>query len=149
MIPRLPVFALFAGAALAAVAGAAAVAQAAHAADAQVRRGAYIVNDLGGCGDCHTPHGPNGPVAGRTLMGADLPFAPIRPIPGWNPRAPRIAGLPNGMTRADVVRLLETGRLPNGTTPRPPMPAYRMTPADAQAVAAYLASLDRRRPPTS
>lgn len=138
-----PSLALFAAAALSAAAGAAALAQAANAAEAQVQRGAYIVNNLGGCGDCHTPHGPNGPIPGQALTGADLPFAPIHPIPGWNPKAPRIAGLPQGLTRDDVVRLLSTGRLPNGTEPRPPMPAYRMRRADAEAVAAYLASLSR------
>lgn len=143
MIPRSSSLALFAVAALTAAAGAAATFQAAHAADARAKRGAYIVNNLGGCGDCHTPHGPNGPIPGKALMGADLPFAPIHPIPGWNGKAPRIAGLPQDMTRADVVRLLTIGKLPNGTTPRPPMPAYRMTRADAEAVTAYLASLKR------
>jgi mono/diheme cytochrome c family protein len=111
------------------------------ATNAQEQRGAYIVNDIGGCGDCHTPHDRNGPVRGKALMGADLPFAPIHMIPGWTGQAPRIAGLPQGFTRAEVAKLLQTGRKPDGSRPRPPMPQYRMSPADAAAVAAYLASL--------
>jgi hypothetical protein len=62
-------------------------------------------------------------------------------IPGWTGQAPRIAGLPQGFTRAEVAKLLQTGRKPDGSRPRPPMPQYRMSPADAAAVAAYLASL--------
>ena len=128
---------------VAAALGVAAAAGMAQAAPSQVARGSYIVNGVADCGDCHTPHGPNGPVAGKELAGTPLFFAPIHPMPVWADKAPRIAGLPDGYTRHDLVRLLTTGRKPNGSQPRPPMPQYRMTRPDAEAVAAYLASLKR------
>ena len=40
-----------------------------------------------------------------------------------------------------LAHFLETGVRPNGSSPRPPMPAYRMQPGDARAVAAYIRSL--------
>ena len=64
-------------------------------------------------------------------------------LPAWADRSARIAGLPRGYTKAQVSLLLQTGRKPNGAMPRPPMPQYRMNKADADAVAAYLASLKR------
>ena len=112
----------------------------AQAQTSQFERGAYIVNNVAMCGDCHTPHGPNGPIAGQTLAGAPLPFAPLHPMP-WADRTPRLAGLPAGYTQADLAHLLQTGKRPNGAEPRPPMPAYRMNERDAKAVAAYIASL--------
>lgn len=116
---------------------------AARAADgaAQIKRGAYLVKAVAGCGDCHTPMGPNGPI-GPEMSGAKLPFAPLAPMP-WAERSVAIAGLPAGYTRAQVSILLQTGRKPNGAKPRPPMPQYRMTPQDADAVTAYLVSLKR------
>ncbi len=58
------------------------------------------------------------------------------------PVAPKIAGLPNGFTADDTVHFLMTGERPQGRpAPLPPMPAYRLERADAEAVTAYLRSL--------
>src|SRR5579875_1762644 len=95
-----------------------------------VARGRYIA-DIAACSDCH----------GRTLKGGPLDFVLIHPIPNWADRAPAIAGIPAGYTEAQVAHLLETGLRPNGSSPRPPMPPFRLTHADAMAVAAYLKSL--------
>ena len=126
-------------AAAAAVAGAA---QAAGSNAALVARGDYLVNRAVGCGDCHSPRDRTGHVPpGKALTGAPLPFGPVAPIPGWQPIAPPIRGLPPGFTEAQLARFMETGVRPNGSMPRPPMPAFRLDPGDARAVAAYLHSL--------
>jgi mono/diheme cytochrome c family protein len=107
----------------------------------QIARGRYLVNAIAGCGDCHTPRLQTGaPDGAHMLKGTRLFFAPIHPIPQWADTSPPIAGLP-GLTEQQVVTLLETGKLPNGVSPNPPMPTYHMTPKDAQAVAEYLKSL--------
>lgn len=54
--------------------------------------------------------------------------------------APALAGLP-GWTVSDAVTFLQTGERPGGIAPRPPMPPFRMTRQDAEAVVAYLKSL--------
>jgi mono/diheme cytochrome c family protein len=87
-------------------------------------------------------------------MGAPIDFAPLHPLPVWADRSPSLAGLPSGYSEAQLATFLETGRKPNGGFARPPMPAFRMSPADAHAVAAYLRSLapglpQVRRSPTA
>jgi mono/diheme cytochrome c family protein len=95
------------------------------------------------CADCHTPRTPKGEFdTSRWLAGADLSFAPIRPMP-WAGNAPRLAGMP-GWTEAEIVRFLTTGINLKGAQPKPPMPPYRFSKADAEAVAAYLKSLPAR-----
>ena len=109
---------------------------------AQVARGKYIVEGVGVCGDCHTVHNETGePDRTRWLMGAPLDFQPIQPMPIFAKVAPPIAGLPAGWTEAEVAKFLQTGIGRDGKPRRPPMPQYRMNPADAAAVAAYLKSL--------
>jgi hypothetical protein len=41
-----------------------------------------------------------------------------------------------------VIRLLTTGIGRNGSPPDPPMPLFRMSTADAEAIVAYLRSLE-------
>jgi mono/diheme cytochrome c family protein len=120
----------------------AALALAAPAAAApDVARGEYLVTRVVLCGDCHTPKAAGGaPVAGKALAGAPFPGGPPND-PHFVHYAPAIAGLPAGRTAADVAVLLATGAYPDGTRPRPPMPSFRWDRADAEAGAAYLASL--------
>jgi mono/diheme cytochrome c family protein len=105
-----------------------------------VERGKYIVENVAMCERCHTPRDAQGNMQeGRRLMGGPLP---IRPTYGanWASVTPRLAGQPPG-TDEQVVRLLTTGIWKTGGPPTPPMPAFRMTQADAEAVLAYLKSL--------
>ncbi|HEY4440013.1 MAG TPA: c-type cytochrome [Candidatus Elarobacter sp.] len=98
------------------------------AGDAQAERGRYLVQQVGMCITCH----------GSSLHGSRLDFlAPGLPAARF---APRIAGLPQLKT-ADAVTFFETGKLPNGTYARPPMPQYRLHHDDALAIARYLKSL--------
>lgn len=102
---------------------------------AQIERGRYLVHRVGMCTDCHSPRNEKGEfIEEKHLTGSLLKFAPIA--------APKIAGLPVGFTPDDTVRFLMTGKRPNGRPdPQPPMPAYRLERADAEAVTAYLQSL--------
>jgi hypothetical protein len=109
--------------------------------NAKIDRGRYIVEGVAACSDCHTPRLANG-ESDRTkwLAGAPVFFQPARPIPNWPVNAPRLAGLPPG-SDADIVKLLTTGIWRDGKPLRLPMPHFRMTRPDAEAVVAYLKSL--------
>ena len=109
--------------------------------EAQIARGEYLVKAIGQCGDCHTPFTPMGTfVMDIWLHGKKLEFGPLMPIPIWADTSPDIAGLP-GWDTEKAVQFFMTGLAPNGQPARPPMPAYKMNRADAEAVVAYLQSL--------
>lgn len=112
----------------------------------QIARGKYLVTKIGMCGDCHTPMAPNGePDRQHWLQGYTLPFKMTVPVPEWAAVAPGIAGLPSGWSRDDIVKFLQTGVMPHNAHVRPPMPKVRLNHGDAEAVAAYLASLPSGR----
>jgi len=107
-----------------------------------VDRGKYVVEELARCEFCHTPRDEQGQSdEGRRLMGGPLQIRASFPN-SWAVTAPRIAGQPPG-TDADIIKLLTTGIWKTGRPPNPPMPAFRMSQADAEAVLAYLKSLGR------
>lgn len=113
--------------------------------EALVARGEYLVNNIGGCNDCHTPMTPTGPDMAHALQGATLMFAPTIEIP-WAPVAPSIAGLPAGYSEEQFIAFMQTGVKPDGSHPRPPMPAFRLNEEDARAMAAYIATVPRETP---
>ena len=107
----------------------------------QVERGKYLVEKIGMCGDCHTPHNDKGePVKEQWLKGAVLPFKPMVPMPVWADKSANIAGLP-GWNHDAAIKFLMTGIAYNGLPARPPMPQFRYSQQDAQAIVAYLESL--------
>jgi len=109
---------------------------------AQIARGEYLVKAIGQCADCHTPFTPTGGfLMSKWLQGKKLEFGPLFPIPIWADTSPNIAGLP-GWDTQKAVEFLMTGLAPNGQPARPPMPQYHMNRADAEAVVAYLQSLE-------
>ncbi len=111
----------------------------------KLAQGKYLVENVGMCADCHSPRNDKGEFdQARALQGSQLGFAPTVPIPVWAAVAPGIAGLP-GMTEADAVRLLETGTTATGAPKRPPMPSFRFSHEDAEAVVMYLKSLNSKR----
>jgi mono/diheme cytochrome c family protein len=120
--------------------------QPAHAANSApdrdlAARGKYIVEGLSRCGQCHTPHDANGnPDRSQLLQGAAVWLKSAEPAEHWPLQAPRIAGIPPG-TDAEMVKLLTTGIWRDGKPLRAPMPQFRMTQADAEAVVAYLKTL--------
>jgi mono/diheme cytochrome c family protein len=108
-----------------------------------VKRGDYLVNRVGLCIDCHSPRNERGEfVPGAHLAGAPIGFAPAVPMP-WAPVAPPLAGLPT-MNDAQALVFLTTGVKPDGSHPRPPMPAYRFNDEDARAVLAYLRAVGKK-----
>jgi mono/diheme cytochrome c family protein len=108
---------------------------------AAVDRGRYIVESVAMCEQCHTQRDEHGnPDRAHWLMGGPAQLRPSYPSPNWALREPRIAGTPPG-TDAEIIRLLTTGISRTGQPPNPPMPPFRMTREDAEAVLAYLKSL--------
>jgi mono/diheme cytochrome c family protein len=116
-------------------------------AETRIAHGRYLVTQVAMCIDCHTPRGPDGQfIEGQNLAGSVLGFTPTVPMP-WASAAPGIAGLPAGYTTDDTVRILTTGERPHGMgLARPPMPQYRMSRDDAEAITAYLVSLAPESP---
>ena len=110
--------------------------------DNLVSRGKYIVEDVAMCVECHTPRDDRGRlIEGENLKGAPVPVKPPEyPQIKWAPRAPAIAGM-IGYTEQEGVRLLTSGETRDGRVPDPPMPPFRMSVRDAEAVVAYLKSL--------
>jgi mono/diheme cytochrome c family protein len=106
-----------------------------------IAHGKYLVTRVAGCADCHSPHNERGEeIPGRALQGTLLDFQPLHPVPGWVAAAPPIAGL-EGWTESEAVHFLMTGLDRSNKHPGPPMPPYRLSRHDAEAVAAYLKSL--------
>jgi mono/diheme cytochrome c family protein len=93
------------------------------------------------CELCHTQRDEHGnPDRAHWLMGGPTQLRPSYRSPNWTQVEPRIAGAPPG-SDAEFIRLLTTGISRNGQPPNPPMPPFRMTREDAEAVLAYLKSL--------
>ena len=112
--------------------------------DNRIARGKYIVEGVAMCGMCHTPRTDSGETDNaRSLDGAALWLLPAHPTGNWPLKAPRIAGTPPA-SDDDMVRLLMTGVWTDGNRLRPPMPQFRMSREDAEAVVAYLRSLTSR-----
>jgi len=108
-----------------------------------IERGRYIVENVAMCELCHTPRDANGnPDRDHWLLGGPAQLRPAYPSPKWALVEPRIAGTPPG-TDEEFIRLLTTGISRTGAPPNPPMPPFRMTRADAEAVLAYLKSLSK------
>jgi mono/diheme cytochrome c family protein len=108
-----------------------------------VEHGRYIVENVAMCELCHTPRDENGnPDKGHWLMGGPAQLRPAYPSPYWALVEPRIGGRPPG-TDADFIKLLTTGISRTGRPPNPPMPPFRMTRTDAEAVLAYLKTLPK------
>ncbi|HEX7362942.1 MAG TPA: cytochrome c [Bryobacteraceae bacterium] len=112
---------------------------------AQIDRGRYLVEEIAKCSDCHTPRLASGQLdRSKWLKGATLDFKPIADVPGWQTASPDVTSTSyiwKNWGKSGVFKLLTTGLAPNGRPARPPMPAFKMKPADARAVIAYLKSL--------
>ena len=108
---------------------------------AVVARGEYLANRVAMCVQCHSPRDASGAIRmSEKFRGGAIPFKSPWPDSEWAYHAPSLAGLP-GFTDEQIVTLLSQGRATGRTTPRSPMPAFRMSPEDAAAIAAYLRSL--------
>ncbi len=107
-----------------------------------VERGKYLVREVAQCGECHTPRDDQGQVdMSRWLQGAAVWFRPVRTVPEWAYSAPPLAGL-GSFTKDQILQILEKGLDPQGVPVRPPMHRYHLAPEDAEAIVAYLQSLE-------
>jgi mono/diheme cytochrome c family protein len=109
-------------------------------------RGKYLVEEVARCQECHTPKLPDGQFnKEKWLKGVTLNVQPIDPIKGWHKTSPDLTAsgrLWQGRWgQAALVKLLSTGLGPGGNPADPPMPTYKMTQDDAEAVVEYLKSL--------
>jgi mono/diheme cytochrome c family protein len=107
-----------------------------------IGQGKYIVENVAMCVECHTPRDETGRlIREQYLNGAPVPVkGPPYPVMKWAVKAPAIAGL-IGYTKEEGVRLFTQGITRDGRVPDPPMPPFRLSTQDAEAVVAYLKSL--------
>lgn len=108
---------------------------------AQIERGRYLANDVAKCVECHSPRNASGAIERSQLFrGAPIPVSapPFIASGQWALWAPQISG---GAVDHIIVSVLTTGRRETGEVPRRPMPTFKMSPDDAEAIAAYLRSL--------
>jgi len=100
------------------------------------------VENVAKCTECHSPRGQNEePAKGLSLSGAKLEFKPITPNASWAESAPNIRGI-GGYNEESAVTLFSSGIAKNYGELAPPMPSYKMTEDDADAVYKYLKSLE-------
>jgi len=107
-----------------------------------IGQGKYIVENVAMCVECHTPRDETGRlIREEYLNGAPVPVkGPPYPVMKWAVKAPAIAGL-IGYTKEEGVRLFTEGITRDGRVPDPPMPPFRLSTQDAEALVAYLKSL--------
>ena len=110
--------------------------------DDKVAYGRYLAGPAGHCIECHSPRGPKGPDIENNLgAGGALLMNPA----GGPSVSTNIT--PTGLARysdAEIVQIITTGVRPDGSRLKLPMaiPYYaRMTPADLDALVAYLRTL--------
>ena len=121
------------------------VASLALAGEKEVAYGKYLAEEVAKCQDCHTPKSATGELdKTKWLKGATLDFQPVTPIERWHKTSPDIT--PSGRLwqrwgEKAVLEYLQTGLTPKGKPADPPMPAYKLTKADAEAMLEYLKSL--------
>jgi len=111
----------------------------------QAAYGKYLVEEVGKCQECHTPKTEAGQLdTAKWLKGATLDFQPMGDVKGWHKTSPDLTSAGRLFARwgeAGMVKFLETGTNPAGHPADPPMPAYKLKPADAEAIVAYLKTL--------
>lgn len=114
--------------------------------DPKIERGRYLVEQVAKCQDCHTPKMDNGDfIRSQWMKGTTLGFTPAAPVPNWKSKAPDVSANSVIMKRwgeEGMVRFLETGKNPRGNKAGAPMPTYNLLHEDAEAVAAFLKSVE-------
>jgi mono/diheme cytochrome c family protein len=107
-----------------------------------IDRGKYLVEVVAQCQMCHTPRLESGELdTTKWLKGAVLDFQPMKEVKGWHKTSPDLtfgSRLWTRWTEAGILKYLQTGIAPSGRPADPPMPAYKFTAKDAEAVVEYL-----------
>ena len=107
-----------------------------------IAHGRYLAEHVANCVECHSGRdGAGNIIEGEQYLGGNIPFAPPW-ANDWAMRAPRNRGLVGYDDKA-ALRLLTEGAIGRDVRQlRPPMPRFRMNRSDAEAVVAYLKSLN-------
>lgn len=115
------------------------------AGEKEVAYGKYLLEEVAKCQECHTPKTATGELdKSKWLKGATLDFQPVTPIERWHKTSPDITPSSRLWQRwgeKAVLEYLQTGLTPKGKPADPPMPAYKLNKADAEAMLEYLKSL--------
>ena len=117
----------------------------AFAQDDKAARGKYLVEEVAKCQDCHTPKMQDGSfIKSQWMKGSTLDFTPVSPVPGWRSKTPDVT--PNGALwkrwgEDGLMKFLQTGKGPRDNKPGAPMPAYLLKRDDAEAVVAFLKTI--------
>jgi mono/diheme cytochrome c family protein len=111
--------------------------------DAEWNRGAYLVEALAHCGECHTPRDWLGGLDQSRAFAGTTDGPDGDKVPNITPDKETGIG---GWSRADILRVLKTGMLPDFDAVGSAMgevvqTTSRLTDADRQAIAVYLESL--------
>ena len=113
--------------------------------DDKVARGKYLVEEIAKCQDCHTPKMDNGTfIKSQWMKGSTINLMPAAPIAGWHSTAPDITPAGAVWKRwgdEGMTTFLETGKSPRGGKANPPMPTYTLKREDAEAIVAFLKSI--------
>jgi len=108
----------------------------------KIARGKYLVEEVARCQECHTPKTAEGQFdQTKWLKGSTLNIQAIAEVKGWHKASPDITSTSRLFQRwgdAGLVKFLSTGLNPNGGPAGAPMPTYKMTQADAEAIVEYL-----------
>jgi len=111
----------------------------------KIARGKYLVEEVARCQECHTAKTAEGQFdQTKWLKGTTLNIQPIAEVKGWHKASPDITSTSRLFQRwmdAGLVKFLSTGLNPGGNPAGAPMPMYKMSQADAEAVVEYLKSL--------
>jgi hypothetical protein len=129
---------------------------------ALVGLGSYLVNAAGGCNDCHTSpsylQGGN-PFMGETKLVNTEHFlaggTPFGPVVSRNLTIDRTSGLPAGLTLAQFLETMRTGKDQKNLHPQlsprlqvMPWPVYQdMIDRDLRAIYEYLGAIPHAEPP--
>ena len=118
---------------------------AADSKSAMIARGKYLVEEVAKCQMCHTPRLESGEYdMSKWMKGAVLDFQPMKEVKGWHKTSPDLTPGSRLWMRwgeATILKYLTTGLAMNGKPADPPMPAYKFTQNDAEAVLEFLKSL--------
>jgi|LNFM01.2.fsa_nt_gb mono/diheme cytochrome c family protein len=111
-----------------------------------IERGKYLVENVAMCADCHTPKTEKGELdRNKWMKGAVLDFQPLGAAPpNWKKTTPDLTAGSRLWVKwgeLSMLKYLTTGLTPKGEPSAPPMPAYKFSRTDAEAVLEYLKSL--------
>jgi mono/diheme cytochrome c family protein len=109
--------------------------------ESKIKHGKYLVHHVAHCDQCHTPRDHRGSLIQSLLLtGARIPVEGPKFSSPWAAESVSLAGLVN-YDVSFVRHLMTQGARPDGTHPKPPMPSFRLSAEDADAVIEYLKSL--------